>query len=165
MTDQRPWAVYTLEDQTGVRYVGVTRDPAERITRHMRDCRYKHTKRNAWLMSLTRKGERPIMVVREWTDDWHTAERRTIAHYREAGARLVNGTDGGLDRPETHGRTRRPALHRLRCKAGFSRKYVEANGRPDIALSLRFGLMLLERLEKKGLGDRIEQLIVERGLA
>jgi len=65
------WAVYALHDPTGeVRYIGIAKDPIERLKRHYRECRVGNTHRKTWLRSLFTKGAEPLYSILEWTSDW-----------------------------------------------------------------------------------------------
>lgn len=102
------WAVYALHDPSGaVRYVGISKNPTERVIRHFRECRYGSTKRKTWLRSVLLRGEEPQYSILEWTDDWDEAEKRWIAYFKASGANLVNGNEGG----RTHQGTRVPNPH------------------------------------------------------
>lgn len=88
------WTVYVLKCPEGnVRYVGVTRHSLERrLSQHMREAKANKTYRHRWLNSLTAP---PKIEMIETTGDWDEAERRWIKYYRDCGARLVNGNEGG----------------------------------------------------------------------
>jgi group I intron endonuclease len=95
--------IYTLNHPvTGeVRYVGYTTqaNPRMRLRGHISDARNKrHAYVQKWVASLLAEGLEPVMVVIEEVPadgDRVEAERRWIAHFRAAGARLANLTDGG----------------------------------------------------------------------
>lgn len=90
--------IYALLDPRDrqVRYVGMTKNPKERLSRHVREARRKGgTKRLSWVRSLVAAGCTPEMVELERTGDWHEAEQFWIAYLRSVGADLVNGNEGG----------------------------------------------------------------------
>lgn len=100
------WVIYTLTNPrtNEVRYVGWTsKTPARRLNTHIQAAVSKPaaTHRARWILSLLSIGIRPVMTVIESGegDGWREAERRWIAFFREEGARLVNGTDGGDGTP------------------------------------------------------------------
>lgn len=91
--------IYALIDPRDkrVRYIGMTTQALrKRYGAHLRDCR-KGTYRSRWISALRAQGLKPIMLELETVpaEDRADAERRWIAFYRAAGARLVNATDGG----------------------------------------------------------------------
>lgn len=93
-----PVVIYVLcePDGTTVRYVGKTTNPRKRYSQHVYSTEKTH--RACWIRSLRKRGERPVMRVIETVPDdvsWQEREKYWIAHYREIGANLTNGTDGG----------------------------------------------------------------------
>lgn len=82
-----------------LRYVGYTKHaPEVRLSAHLTEARSiksKRTYKNQWVRSLLSKGLQPEIIVFEWTDNPHEAERRWIAQKRAEGCRLANGTSGG----------------------------------------------------------------------
>lgn len=98
-SSMRNTIIYALvESDTGqIRYVGKTNQPLkDRLARHLTSDRGTH--RCNWIKSvLARSAEVQAIILEELPPDvdWQAAERRWIAMYREAGARLVNSTDGG----------------------------------------------------------------------
>jgi hypothetical protein len=86
-----------LDPRTGeLRYVGRTRQALQRRLLHHLQSK-DQTHRTAWIQSLVRDGVRPEIILIEEVPvlESPAAERRWIANYRSAGARLVNCTDGG----------------------------------------------------------------------
>jgi len=88
--------IYALTDPRTavVRYVGQSRDPARRLVQHIRT-HSGGSWRNPWvrwLGDLRALRLRPILLVLETCDDpaATAAEQRWIAHYRQAGADLLN---------------------------------------------------------------------------
>lgn len=89
--------VYGLADPitSEIRYVGLTTKPLEvRLRQHIND---SHNVRNRhlyiWMRTLP---EPPLAIVLEQDpQDLIATEIKWIAHYREIGANLVNGTAGG----------------------------------------------------------------------
>ncbi|MFZ1927388.1 MAG: GIY-YIG nuclease family protein [Solirubrobacteraceae bacterium] len=84
-------------DTGELRYIGQTRDPKERIRKHLRLARgasQQHVHR--WLRKV---GRPPLVQVLEANvADLDAAERRWIMWAREHGLKLCNQTDGGESR-------------------------------------------------------------------
>ena len=83
-----------------VRYVGWTSKTLQaRLNQHIRDAIKKQDQRRCrWIMSLLASGIQPVIEAVEYgtgESSWAEAERRWIAGFKTAGARLVNSTDGG----------------------------------------------------------------------
>lgn len=94
----KPSFIYTLSDETGIRYVGQSVNPKLRLTDHIKlakagDC----TDKANWIRSLLQQGKRPVLNIieectqakvdgREW--DW-------INYYKEQGCNLVNMPPSG----------------------------------------------------------------------
>lgn len=88
-------AIYTLSGPDGaVRYVGKTRDPALRMTYHMRRSGHDLPVKR-WIWALMEAGVAPEMRIIEWTHDWQAAETAAIQRYRDAGADILNIARGG----------------------------------------------------------------------
>jgi hypothetical protein len=89
--------IYALTDpdSSEVRYVGKSNHPTRCLYLHYRE--KAPTYKNRWLRSVRARGQEPVIRILEEIDeaDWQERERYWIAFYRERGARLVNGTDGG----------------------------------------------------------------------
>jgi hypothetical protein len=104
-----PTTIYALRDprsDDAVRYVGKTKhDPAVRLKQHLQAI--VRARRGRWIDGLKKNHLKPIIEVLEIVDDgapWEPVERHWIAHFRAAGERLLNETDGGdgcLGRPRT----------------------------------------------------------------
>lgn len=90
-------AIYALccPKDGGVKYIGKAVDPEKRHKGHLRERRGNTPKVN-WIQKCLKNGLAPSMVVLEWVglDEWMTAEKRWISHYRSAGP-LLNVADGG----------------------------------------------------------------------
>ncbi len=88
--------IYSLEYPAGnVRYVGKSDTPQTRLKNHIKEAHYrKKNHRDKWINSLP---EPPILNIIEETtyEHWQEREIYWIKFYRESGANLVNGTDGG----------------------------------------------------------------------
>src|SRR5262245_9482 len=119
--------IYVLEDPfTGAaRYIGKSNNPVKRLERHLRESRAsQRCLRHCWFKALQDCGVRPIMKILERCEEtrWVERERYWIAYYRDRGADLTNGTDGGdgLHNPSLETRARIAAgvgkAHRGRAK-------------------------------------------------
>lgn len=99
MDANREWSIYVLIDPRSneVRYVGWSSDVRARFGAHLREAKRARTHKERWIAGLLAAGLRPICEVVETGlgEGWADAERRQIADYRAAGARLTNATDGG----------------------------------------------------------------------
>ncbi len=96
------WIIYTLKNPrtNEVRYVGWTSLGANRrLNLHIQAAvgKIPTNHRTKWILSMLSAGLRPVMETVESGsgDGWAEAEQRWIAQFREKGARLTNGTDGG----------------------------------------------------------------------
>lgn len=100
MKKPRPTYLYALRDPVTrvVRYVGITRDPAQRLGAHLNRFALKRpSHKNHWLRGLVARGMAPLLTILAETDE-HAApalEIATIAAYRAAGYNLTNVTMGG----------------------------------------------------------------------
>lgn len=137
----KPAAVYALTDpSTGeVRYIGKANCPAARLATHLRESGRLDRPVHRWIRKLRAAGAMPSMVVLEEAADWREAERRLIAQYRAAGARLLNVAEGG-DEPHcpvavlrsngvASAKARNPVVHRLLCDLGRNAKWLRGQGR------------------------------------
>lgn len=87
--------IYTLSDETGVRYIGQTNNPSIRLSSHKcnggrgRD----KTSRGQWIKHLMDNGRAPIMDVIEKCPHKiaNERERYWVSFYRHQGANLLNG--------------------------------------------------------------------------
>ena len=91
-------AVYALCDPTSgaARYIGYSKDAYARYRGHLRDNSKAHKAR--WVNKLLREGVAPKLRVLCFVQGAREAKRvevALIAAYRQRGARLTNGTDGG----------------------------------------------------------------------
>jgi GIY-YIG catalytic domain-containing protein len=98
------YAVYALKDENGTpRYVGITKNPKDRYSRHLREARAKRTHRQCWISSMLAHGLKPSIEVLEWTDDWDQAEREWVFKFRALGYPLTNGNAGGISMDHVRG--------------------------------------------------------------
>ncbi len=102
------WSIYALccPDSGEVRYVGWTTKPLDkRLRGHINEaCSTKRmSHRIKWLRRLHKEGKKPLIELIEegMGPDWEDREKFWIAHQREAGAGLVNATEGGIGKPDS----------------------------------------------------------------
>lgn len=99
------WHIYALSDPAAaggkIRYIGKAMRYRIRIRfkRHLEEA-MESARRNHrlnWIRAVLASGTVPVMTILETGEGagWVAAERRWIRHFREAGADLVNMTDGG----------------------------------------------------------------------
>ena len=97
----KTWKIYSLIDpRTGaVRYIGKADNTKRRLCVHLAEAKYsnRHNHRINWIRSLLSDNLISILIVLEsgTGDVWKDSEKRWIKIFRDAGAKLVNGTDGG----------------------------------------------------------------------
>jgi hypothetical protein len=89
--------IYTLSDKNGVRYIGKSNEPSLRLKVHLKESKYKRTRKEKWINSLLEKEEFPIMEIIDEVDDtdWEFFEIYWIAQFKAWGFDIINGTDGG----------------------------------------------------------------------
>lgn len=94
-------AIYTLNDPTtgAVRYVGkTTLGLKKRLGLHLAHANRNRTHSAAWIRSLKRQGQKPIIEELDLVSDdenWEEVERYWINFYRSLGYRLTNHSTGG----------------------------------------------------------------------
>ena len=94
------WHIYALSDPRNgrVRYVGKSDDPQKRLLNHIHNAvvQRKRNHRANWIRQVVASGGQPVVAILEsGTGDWQAVEQRWIAHFKQAGADLVNSTSGG----------------------------------------------------------------------
>jgi hypothetical protein len=91
--------IYTLSCPVSglVRYVGKTTVPNHRYARHCRTDLNETSKKVSWVISLSKKGLKPVMNIIDEVPfcDWKFWEKHYIKMFKACGAKLVNSTDGG----------------------------------------------------------------------
>lgn len=147
------WCVYVLRcpDSMEVRYVGVTRRPKKLLGQHIREGRAGRTRRCNWLRSLEVNGKTPVFeVVEAGVQDWDEAERRWVRKFKEAGADLVNGNEGG--NCMTHVREKVgnwKAYTKVMRRLGVMAHSWRRDGRADLARKLESAQKALRDAAKK----------------
>ncbi len=99
------YKLYSLSDETGVRYIGITKQKlSTRLSGHISSCKqsFKNKRsrhhRHCWIKSLLDKNQKPkIHLLAEYTTaiEAKMAEIQTIFEYKLMWNNLVNGTSGG----------------------------------------------------------------------
>src|SRR5271165_1208039 len=95
------YLIYGLADPTTdeIRYVGKSCKGLERPAEHTNPGNLKRkSKKNSWIINLKRKGLKPKIIVLEECSSGDVLNEREIfwiKQYRDNGAKLTNGTDGG----------------------------------------------------------------------
>jgi len=89
--------IYTLSDKTGVRYIGKSNDPLTRFKVHLKESKYKRTRKEKWIFSLLNNNEKPILEILDEVEecDWEFFERFWISQFKSWNFLIINGTDGG----------------------------------------------------------------------
>ncbi len=138
-TTGRRTFIYALYEPNGAlpRYIGKADNPVVRLGNHLKPTSVaQHTQKSCWLRGLLRGGKRPIVriVACVCADEWQAAERRWIAHFRNVGAKLVNGTPGGDGR--ARGATHSPEV-KLKIGLATKRHWENADYREKVANASR----------------------------
>lgn len=149
----RTWKIYSLIDpRTGaVRYIGKADNIKKRLGVHLAEAKYsnRHNHRLNWIRSLLSDNLIPILIVLEsgTKDGWQDSEKRWIKIFRDAGAKLVNGTDGGdgACNPSAETRAKMSAIHRG--------KVVSRETRERLSVASRGKVCSVETRDKIGLAN------------
>ena len=90
--------IYSLSDESGIKYIGQTRLPNRRFAQHCSLSNNRGSKKvNKWLYEIIQKNEKPIIDIVEFTDNLDEREIYWIDYYRKEGRDLLNMTNGGKD--------------------------------------------------------------------
>ncbi len=91
--------IYSLSDESGIRYIGQTRNLTKRFGQHCSIAQNRgNTKLNRWItVLLTEQGIVPILGVIERTNKLDEREKYWISYYKNKGVSLLNMTSGGFD--------------------------------------------------------------------
>ena len=121
--------IYTLSDNSGIRYVGKSDNPEIRLTKHLKECKMKRTRKEKWIFSLKESGGIPILEILDEIDskEWSFFESYWISQLKSWGFNLVNGTSGGEGSDGFRGKkhseeSRNKMSERLKGKPGTPRK-------------------------------------------
>lgn len=91
--------IYALNDpHTGrTRYVGVSKDPKQRLADHLSHSKSYNTHRDCWIRRLLVLKASPVLEILDAvpSGEWKFWEREYIRLYRVLGFDLTNLTDGG----------------------------------------------------------------------
>ena len=139
-------SIYGLFDSGGsLRYVGKANNPEKRLSGHMRESRRRNTPLYAWIRKY---GKPEMRVLEESCENWQEAERRHIREAVEAGAKLLNLAEGGIQPYcSKEQRSRNAKALNARMEADPTLRAVHAIKR-NIANGLRPGLVRNETREK-----------------
>jgi hypothetical protein len=99
------YKLYSLNDETGIRYIGITKQPLScRLSGHISSCKQAFKKRKSmhhrhcWIYSLLNKNLKPtihLLGTYNSQEAIQNAEIMQIAHCKIMGIKLVNSTIGG----------------------------------------------------------------------
>jgi group I intron endonuclease len=124
--------IYTLSDNSGIRYVGKSDNPEARLTNHLKECKMQRTHKEKWILSLKESGKTPILEILDEINykEWPFFESYWISQLKSWGFNLVNGTSGGEGsdgfRGKKHSEESRNKISKnLKGKPGTSRKGVK----------------------------------------
>ena len=124
--------IYTLSDDSGIRYVGKSDYPFDRLKNHLKECHKKRTKKERWLYELKCLGKKPIVEILEEikTDEWENAEIYWIAQLKCWNFKLLNGTEGGEGSNGFKGKTHsEETKNKIRIKATGKRYTSKYTGK------------------------------------
>ncbi len=130
--------IYTLSDNTGIRYVGKSNDPEKRLSIHLKESKYKRTRKEKWISSLLETGEFPKIEILESVDSsqWSFFESYWISQLSQWGFNLVNGTSGGEGsdgfRGKNHTEESKSKMSKKARGRKPNRQFGESNGRSKI---------------------------------
>lgn len=111
--------IYTLSDDSGVRYIGKTNNILIRYKNHLLDKAKSH--KVNWIRSLKKQQKLPIIDILDIVNDndWIFWEQYWISQFKCWGFNLVNETNGGENPPSWKGKTHSDE-YRLRRKLEMS---------------------------------------------
>lgn len=89
--------IYTLSDSSGIKYVGKSNDPLDRLKSHLKDCKKKRTRKERWIHGMLERNELPVLEIIDHVPNnmWSFYESYWISQLKAWGFDLVNGTEGG----------------------------------------------------------------------
>ena len=130
--------IYTLADKTGIRYIGKSDDPFNRLKNHLKDAKKQRTRKEKWIYSLLKKEEKPVLEILDEVEkrDWSFFEKYWISQFRSWEFLIINGTDGGEGSNGFKGKKHTEETKQLCRIASKKRKKTslkgEANGRAKL---------------------------------
>lgn len=140
------WSLVTIyglraSNDGRIRYVGQTTRSLEwRLSRHIIDSKgFKNRRICKWINSVYKSGESVIAFVIEKNAIKHDAEIRLIKWYREHGATLVNGTDGGDGLNNDADSQERSRLARIERWSRIPKKGPSIEARAKLSLAMKGG--------------------------
>jgi hypothetical protein len=89
--------IYTLSDDSGIRYVGKSNFPNKRYYNHIKTCNRTNTYKNNWIKSLLNECKKPILNIIDEVPitEWQFWEKYWISKLRSDGNNLTNISIGG----------------------------------------------------------------------
>jgi hypothetical protein len=154
--------IYALVDPRTperIRYVGKANDTTARMKAHVYLAKCKATNpRLCWIQALLNAGIIPEVRVLEavTAEKWQSREQFWIAHFRAAGHRLTNTTDGGDGGASCRGIKRAPFSpeHRAKISAWHKGKKHSPETRANMSAAQRGKKMSPEAIEKSASARR-----------
>ena len=168
MVGGRP-SIYTLSDETGVRYVGQTKNPTRRRQQHHSlSNNLSNRKVSVWIRGLLRQNKTPLFTVIEESDNLNEREVHWVRYFRENGVELLNLNEGGKD--ISHANRAKKQLpwkwSPLQRRLSLMRQTINTakkRGRLEWANSMTEKMRILnERLKIPGVRDYINTTLWER---
>lgn len=99
MTIYRLYCLCTASSPEVVRYIGYTKKRLKtRLNEHLSESRYKRTHKDKWIQKVLTVGDSIVIIEMDSSEgvyDIKEKEKDAIKVFKEFGANLVNGTEGG----------------------------------------------------------------------
>lgn len=144
MIENKKVFIYTLSDDTGVRYIGKTTDINNRKRKHINEARADkvNNHRVNWIKSLLINNKEPkIEIIDEVSFDcWEFWEIFWINQFKVWGFNLTNSTNGGENPPSWRGKThtkehRNTLKNRMESSLNPSRGGLSIKWKENISIS------------------------------
>lgn len=109
--------IYALIYEDVVKYIGKANNPVIRRKKHLRECKFKRTKKEKWIFSKLKEKEKIELLILDEVDEnnWSFFEQHWISLFKSWGFNLLNGTDGGEGSNGFKGRKHTDET-KLKCK-------------------------------------------------
>lgn len=163
--------IYALSDDTGIRYVGQSKNIQKRFRQH---CLFSNNKGNSyranWIRGLLQKGKFPILSILELTGVLNDREKFHIERLSLQGVKLVNGNKGGEDmghllvakEAKPWGRKYSPVQKRLKAIDETIRSSIR-RGNLEWAEQMSVKLKIIQKkLLSKNIRDYVNNVLWER---
>jgi group I intron endonuclease len=117
--------IYTLSDETKIRYIGKTKSINKRYSEHINQSKNKKTYKEKWINNTLLNGGKIIIEILDVCDDEvaNDSEMYWISQFKMWGFKLVNLTNGG-DGGSLKGRKRTPMSDETKLKLSKSKKGI-----------------------------------------